>query len=510
VNDILKCVPDPYIPWESQKEYLLWMQANYKDADVLVGVEPTASGKSILNVTTGKWLINQKDSAALITPRKFLMDQYIKDFGWLPALKGMSNYMCLDCSLDFGTCKARKTAVGALCEGCIYIQARKEAESASMALFNFHSYFINKMYKKCAIIDEGHGAVDLLYSLFEKRLWKCEVGYPDSTEMTPSGISDIVAGVVAALDLRLAMLLKNKADSAVVDKMEEEVSSFKLLYEALDECGNDFLIKRKTDMYYGEATKSRGTEQEYIYVKTLKIDRLAERILWPKNNVHKLIFTSATIGKQDIELLGLSDRKVVYHESKSNIPKDNRLFIIDPVGSMAYRNRQVTLPKIVQKIRSIALMHKGQKGVVHCTYDVAKQLKAALGENGRYMYHDNNNKESVLRAFMASKKDSILVASGMAEGVDLKDDFARFQIITMLQFPSLADDVMKWIAEHHPKRYKWMAIRNVVQQAGRICRHPTDYGITYFLDSELSKRFYYDNEELFPLFFKESIVWLGG
>ena len=153
-------------------------------------------------------------------------------------------------------------------------------------------------------------------------------------------------------------------------------------------------------------------------------------------------------------------------------------------------------------------MHKGQKGVVHCTYDVARQLKSMLGDGGRYMYHDNFNKDTALAAFMASKTDKILIASGMAEGIDLKDDLARFQIIVMLQFPSLADDVMAWIAQNHPKRYKWMAIRNLVQQSGRIARHPKDFGVTYFIGAELTKRFYYETEDMWPQFFKDSMVWL--
>jgi Rad3-related DNA helicase len=399
-------------------------------------------------------------------------------------------------------------AVGKLCEGCVYIQARQAAEAASMALFNFHSYFTNKMYKNVAIIDEGHGAVDLLYSLFGRKLWKCEVDYPDDLELNPSAIGDVVGGVVTGLELRFAHLLKNKADSSLIERMEEEIESLKMLHQALYECGNEFLIRKKTELYFGEVTACKKTEQEYIYVKPLNIDKLAEKILWPRDKVNKIILTSATIGKQDIELLGLSDRKIAYHESKSNIPKNSRLFIVDPVASMTYKNRQESLPKIVKKIKDLATVHKGQKGVVHCTYEVALQIKSMLGEGGRFMYHNNFNKDAVLSAFMATKSDKILIASGMAEGIDLKDDLARFQIIIMLQFPSMADDVMNWIAKNRPKRYKWMAIRNLVQQAGRISRHPKDYGITYFIGAELDKRFYYDTEGMWPMFFKEAMVWL--
>ena len=468
------------------------------------------TGKSLQNVTTSKWLIMKGSTVALMTPRKMLQDQYSGDFGWLPILKGMSSYMCEDCSVGAKQCSCRdhKLLVGKLCQDCVYMQARNAAQSAAMCLFNFHSYFFNKMFKDVAIIDEGHGAIDLLYSLFGRKLWKCEVGYADDIALTPEGIADVVDSIIDNLNIRLTMLLKNHMAEETIDKVQQEVESFIMLRDALNECGADFLIKKKTDLYYGEMKKFVKTEQEYIYVKTLNINNLAEKILWPKDKVKKIVLTSATIVKEDIQLLGLDNRKVAYYECASNIQKNNRLFIIDPVASMLYRNRAESLPKIAKKIAELAMVHRGQKGIVHCTYDVARKLGPLLGATGRYMYHDNQNKDEMLARFMANKGDKILISSGMSEGIDLKDDLARFQIITMLQFPSLQDDVMAWIAQNYPRRYKWMAIRNLVQQAGRIVRHPDDYGITYFIGSELTKDFYYATEDMWPQFFKEGMVWL--
>jgi len=506
---IHQCVPEPYIARPLQTQYLSWVQGNIAQHDVMIGICPTSSGKSLQNVTTAKWLLLQNLRVSLMAPRKFLQDQYIQDFGWLPVLKGMSSYICTDCSIgkSSGTCKTRKMLIGSLCHDCVYIEARKHADASAMALFNFHSYFVNKMYKDVAIIDEGHGAVDLLYGLFGRKLWKCEIGYPDDIEMLPETISNLITDIIDNLNIRLTMLMKNRMAEEVINKVQEEVENFGMLKVALDECGNDFLIRKKTELYFGELKKFHKTEQEYIYVKTLRIDKLAERVLWPREKVKKIILTSATIGKEDLNLLGLDNRKISFFECPSNIPRNNRLFLIDPVASMTYRNRQESLPKIAEKIKSLAATHKGQKGIVHCTYEVARSLKKLLGENGRFMYHSNMDRDEVLARFMANKTDKILIASGMAEGINLKDDLARFQIITMLQFPSLQDDVMAWIAQNMPKLYKWMAIRNLIQQAGRIVRHPDDYGITYFIGSELTKKFYYDTEDMWPSFFKEQMVW---
>lgn len=466
-------------------------------------------GKSLMNITAGRWIVGDlQGSVALMAPRKFLQDQITNEFGWIPTLKGMGAYTCNDCLIKGGTCRQRKQVVGKCCDDCVYLAARMAAQQARLALFNFHSYFINKMYKDVAIIDEGHGAIDLLYGLFGRKLWKCEVGYSDDIEATPEAVADLIRDIVENLENKLSEFTANRVADEMIQAIQDEIESFSMLRTALIDCGEDFLIKKKKDVYFGEVKELRKTEQEYIYVKTMRIDKLAEKVLWPRKEVKKVILTSATIGKEDIELLGLNNgRNVKYYECESLIPWESRMIVIDPVASMAYKNRLQSYPIIVAKIQEIVNNHKGQKGVVHCTYDVAKKLKEMLGEGGRFLYHTSNNKDQVLKQFMASKKDTVLVASGMAEGIDLKDDLARFQIITMLQFPSLEDDVMAWMANRYPMRYKWLCIRTFIQQCGRIVRHPSDYGVTYIIDSTMSKKFFKETEHLWPKWVKRAMVW---
>jgi Rad3-related DNA helicase len=64
---------------------------------------------------------------------------------------------------------------------------------------------------------------------------------------------------------------------------------------------------------------------------------------------------------------------------------------------------------------------------------------------------------------------------------------------------------MRYRAESDPEMYAWMAIRLVVQAAGRVCRAPDDEGITIILDSDL-KRLYSKYEHLFPAFFRDALT----
>ena len=70
----------------------------------------------------------------------------------------------------------------------------------------------------------------------------------------------------------------------------------------------------------------------------------------------------------------------------------------------------------------------------------------------------------------------------MGEGVDLKDDLARFQIIVKAPFLPMGDP---WIALHKERSDRWYKAQTIIelmQMAGRVVRSKQDYGVTYVID----------------------------
>jgi Rad3-related DNA helicase len=150
---------------------------------------------------------------------------------------------------------------------------------------------------------------------------------------------------------------------------------------------------------------------------------------------------------------------------------------------MSYKNRAESLPRIVDTINKIANGRPNVKGVIHCTYGTSFNLKKVL-KNERFMFHVQSNKAQIYEQFLESKKPHILVACGMSEGIDLKYDLARFQIILEVMFPSLTDNVNFWRMHHKPQHFKMDAFDTLVQQYGRGCRAPDDTCETFVLDAQ--------------------------
>jgi Rad3-related DNA helicase len=64
----------------------------------------------------------------------------------------------------------------------------------------------------------------------------------------------------------------------------------------------------------------------------------------------------------------------------------------------------------------------------------------------------------------------------------LDDDFARFQIIAKVPYPSLASQKNKLRQKMNPDWYNYRTISEICQMTGRIIRSNSDWGDTIIID----------------------------
>jgi len=506
--DILTCAPANVTLRSAQTAALLWFQENYAESQALVLSMPPGDGKSIVAMAACEWMKrNGLGNSATITPTKILQDQYAKDFDWLPMLKGMSNYNCH--ATPAGNCKSTKTIFTKCCgPQCPYLLVRTACQTAPVSLYNFSSYYHNDMQKHNVIIDEAHGAANFLFEMFSVKLWQPEWKFDKDIDPTIENVLGIINTALLSLGEHRDIALSKKIET-LIDELDKEILRYKSVRDTLIKFGQDVLIVKKIDEYHGKVTKSaKGTKQIFIQIKPLRVANLAESILWPAEATAKIVLMSATIGPKDVEELGLSGKKVAYFESKGSIPKDRRPFVVIPVAKMSYANQAESIPIIADYIKKLAARHPNEKGLVHCTYGVSVKLQKLLEREARFVFHDKYNKNDRYLEFRNKPGNQILVASGMAEGVDLPDDCARWQVISKVQWPSLADDVASWRAHNAPDLYKWETIRCIIQQSGRIVRSQSDFGTTYMLDSDF-RRLWNEARHLFPKWFRDSVIFVS-
>lgn len=114
------------------------------------------------------------------------------------------------------------------------------------------------------------------------------------------------------------------------------------------------------------------------------------------------------------------------------------------------------------------------------------------------------SKTELLKKHM-ERPDSVIVASGFHEGVDLADDKSRFQVIAKIPWPGTMDPWVKARMEVDGSFMGYQTALKLVQSVGRSVRSSTDWASTYILDGGF-ETFQKRCGWLLPKWFTEAIV----
>jgi ATP-dependent DNA helicase DinG len=247
-----------------------------------------------------------------------------------------------------------------------------------------------------------------------------------------------------------------------------------------------------------------GSSSKKLEFKPIDISPFSEELLFKFGR--KVVLMSATIldGDAFCESLGIKKSDTQFVSIPSPFPVENRPVYYFPVGKMSAKSINETLPKLTEAVKSILDQHKNEKGIIHChTFKIANHLKNTI-RSKRLLIHDSSNRDQILRKHISEKGNTVLLSPSMTEGVDLKDDASRFQVICKVPYPYLGDKLVK------KRMYKWkwwyplQTTKKIVQSVGRSIRNEDDFAVTYILDQDWD-RFYSSNSSLFPKTFKEAL-----
>lgn len=208
----------------------------------------------------------------------------------------------------------------------------------------------------------------------------------------------------------------------------------------------------------------------------------------------RIIFSSATF--LDIPLflkrLGLEDSEETVVPSTFP-PENGPIFFVGNMRinySFLKKERREKLEALVREIDTIANRHPDEKGVIHfSSYEWKRAIYNRLSPEvkDRVITHVPGDRREKLEEFLNSREPTIFLAVKMGEGVDFKDDKARWQIIPKCLYRDLKDP---WVEAHKDRDKEWYeldALQSVIQAAGRIVRSKEDWGITYVLDTNVRR-----------------------
>ena len=500
----------------------------------------TGVGKSAIGVALNRLIKSSEGKAYrapgeygsggyFLTTQKILQEQYVKDFNSMLSLKSSSNYQCRfhkqnSCadSLRALSCADKSSKFFRTCAyNCTYKKTKEEFIKGTEGITNFSYFLAETQYagklkpRQVLVIDEAHN-IELQLSKFievtiSERFAKTVLKLSWPGRMTLRQSVDWVKNTYLPKLSEHVKFVKKGIEKYVgmADRLNEFTSLAKKL-EMLDkhECKiNRFLEIYRPDNWIVNKQEAWGKSMEKIEFKPIDVSSFSEDLLF--RHGAKVILMSATIldGDAFCESLGIPKKEAQFISFESPFPVENRPILVNPIGSMSSRVIQDTLPKMAKAVKMILDEHKNEKGIIHChSYKVANFLKKNIRSN-RLLIHDSTNRDDVLAKHIKSNKNTVLLSPSMTEGVDLKDDCSRFQILCKVPYPYLGDKLVKKRMHKWKWWYPLQTAKTIVQSVGRSVRHKDDFAVTYILDSDWS-RFYPRNKKYFPPEFRKSIV--GG
>jgi len=523
-TDILDFWPEPkFEPRTNQLSALKWMEQQ-DDIKYLILEAPVGSGKSHTSINLSKYLSKNDGDSFILTPQIILQQQYENDFKdhgskFLASLRGKNNYKCDSVKASCNVGSLMKTK----CYGCPHATAKRAAVEANNTVLNYKlaltifAYTENFKRRKLMILDEAHtleahlvdfDSVNITYA----RCQKYEINFKVHNEID-SGISWIKSIYLPKID-------------DILNKMEAE---YEYLYDKTDVSKKELEILNEMNELGGhvaEVTEITLRDVNYLkehfvvvhdkimfQFKRLRGGYSFKKILEPMAS--KFLFMSSTILNKTAYCndLGIDPDKTAFLSLDSDFPLENRPVYYMPIMKMnASWNKPenaIGRKNMITRIKDLLDIHKDQSGIIHtANYQIAMWLTKELSSKIPHLIFQHNPDDNIKRndaigSFIECEKPSILISPSSTEGLDLKDDLARFAITVKTPFGYLGDQWIRRRMEMSAEWYRRRAMTDIIQGGGRIVRSDTDQGTVYILDASFG--YLYSNSTLMiPQWWKDS------
>lgn len=468
---------------------------------------PTGSGKSAVAVAFARHF-----KSSILTPTKMLQNQYAdtKQFGTEYTIFGKSNYKCglksfkhltVDqaiCCSDAATkeyadmtewekelkadhspaqmLKSRCTKAG-ICE---YYKLINSIPVKPSPVVNYDLFFHLKKtplnpregtdFGDSVVFDEAHHLMSKARSVFGYKISEQAVEKllgKESNRRDGESPSEWLARHV----LLSSQLLKKDGDL----KSAPELYKFHMNASFISQ----FDISDKNKFFIDD----KGAE---VDIKPVNFKYLKNIIFYPFKRV---LLLSATFPKNFCEIFNISDEEIEIIDIPSSFPKENRpLLFLKDLPALNYKSELTQDHPTIVALKTILKKHQKDKGIVHCSnYSFFRQLQKIFRNDKRFIWvEQGQDKSKALDKHASAKDGTVLVSPAMLEGVDLKDDLARFQVMLKLPFPTLDDYTRRMIAIYS-NYYDNEVATSIMQAYGRAVRSEEDHAVFYVLDGAFQK-----------------------
>ena len=507
----------------------------------IVILAPTGIGKSYI----AKTLANAMQHSFIVTSTKQLQNQYVQDFPNMSSIKGMSNFPCYQ-QMDLAKLQDERKAMakGLTCEKgqcgrqsngkivnsckykmgdesgkqCIYYRQKTNGLASNQVILNYAIYFQMKklqatsksMQRNLVIFDEAHSLENEIVRFLGLDIW---AGYLNDVGLSIDRYRlDDMEGIIHLLDdLRFGYgraLMSMEANSINPESLKEVQNYSRMLgrYEKITDSMAMIAGNKDNFVIQTPETDPAGNFKK-LSLLPVEINKLAEGFF----DADYQVFMSATIDKDNFSRsLGLDDCAFI-NLTKSPFSRESREIKFLNVRHLSQASSLDDRLEVINQIGVVMQNHQDQRGLILTSSRArCEEIRRSLPRRQReriQLAHSENEDGSALEDVLAAHKDTrngVLLSSSLWQGIDLKGDLSRFQIIEKCPYLYLGDKRVRIKKDKDPQWYRYHTIMKLLQGIGRSVRAEEDYAKTYIMDTSVQDLLA-RNRHMVPLAYHDTI-----
>ena len=390
---------------------------------------------------------------------------------------------------------------------CHYYVQKYDALSSNHSLWNYHAFFtilkFNKklfgdyLDRKVTIFDEAHKIEDQIiqfvgFDIFAGQVTECNL---DSEKYDFTDLDSMIQ-LTDDMAYSYAKKIKDIKDSTAFQTNPdyELITGLERRYDRSAQAKID-ITSDKDNFVVNDPMKDLNGNFRTISVKPIDVSKFANTFFETEHQ----IFMSATIDKSSFcENMGLDSNDVAFVDTiKSPFPVENRTIDLLNIRRLSYGSTEEDELEVIKTIDRILDEHSNERGLI-LTSSIPrcqKILRFLSPKNTRRIRlchsknRDGKTQDEVISEH-AADPTGVLLSSSLWEGVDLKDDLSRFQIIAKIPYPNYKEKRTRAKMDKFPLWYTSKTLTKLLQGFGRSIRSEDDWAKTYVLDTAVNNIFF--------------------
>jgi len=392
-------------------------------------------------------------------------------------------------------------------QSCHYYMQKYDALVSKHSLWNYHAFFtimkFNKklfeeyLDRKVTIFDEAHKIEDQIiqfvgFDIFSGQVDECNLNSQkyDFTDLDSMiQLTDDMAYSYAKKikDIKESAAFQNNPDYELITGLERR-------YNRIAQAKID-IMDDKDNFVVNDPVKDLNGSFRTISVKPIDVSKFANSFF----ETEYQIFMSATIDKSSFcENMGLQKDDIAFVDTiKSPFPIENRTVDLLNIRRLSYGSTEEDEIEVIKTIDRIMDEHSNERGLILTSsiprcQKIIRYLSPKNTRRIRLCHSKNKDGKTQDEIISAHAADltGVLLSSSLWEGVDLKDDLSRFQIIAKVPYPNYTEKRTKAKMSKFPKWYTSQTLTKLLQGFGRSIRSNDDWAKTYVLDAAVNNVFF--------------------